>query len=66
MGTHEFEVYKDSVGEYRWRFQANNNKIFATGGEGYKSKQGCLNGIELAKTNSRASVIDHTQKAVGV
>ncbi len=60
VGTHEFEVYKDNAGEYRWRFQAANNQVVATSGEGYDSKQGCLNGIQLTKTNSRAPVVDHT------
>jgi uncharacterized protein YegP (UPF0339 family) len=40
----EFELYKDEAGEYRWRLQANNNKIIAVG-EGYSSKAGAQEGI---------------------
>ena len=60
VGTHEFEVYKDAAGKFRWRFQASNNQIVAASGEGYESKQGCLNGITLAKRNADAPVVDHT------
>ena len=42
----EFEVYKDTGGEYRWRLQDTNHKIIADSGEGYSSKQKCLDGIE--------------------
>ena len=40
----EFELYKDKAGEYRWRLQANNNKIIAVG-EGYRTKAGAQEGI---------------------
>jgi uncharacterized protein YegP (UPF0339 family) len=40
----EFELYKDEAGEYRWRLQANNNKIIAVG-EGYSTKAGAQEGI---------------------
>lgn len=42
----EFEVYQDNGGDYRWRLQDTNNKIIADSGEGYSSKQNCLDGIE--------------------
>jgi uncharacterized protein YegP (UPF0339 family) len=45
----EFEVYKDKAGEYRWRLQANNNEVVADSNEGYKSRQSCLNGIEVVR-----------------
>ncbi|MCA1694555.1 MAG: YegP family protein [Actinobacteria bacterium] len=44
----EFEVYKDKAGEYRWRLQAGNNEIVASG-EGYKAKASCLHGIDVVK-----------------
>jgi uncharacterized protein YegP (UPF0339 family) len=44
--TCEFEVYTDNAGQYRWRLQDTNHKVIADSGEGYTSKQGCLNGIE--------------------
>ena len=46
----EFELYKDNVGEYRWRLQAQNNEIIADSAEGYKNKADCEHGIELVGT----------------
>jgi hypothetical protein len=48
----KFEVYQDSKGEYRWRLKSGNGQIIATGGEGYTSKAGCLNGIEAVKRDA--------------
>ena len=47
----KFEVYKGKGGEYRFRLKAGNGEIIATG-EGYSSKQACLNGIESIKKNA--------------
>jgi uncharacterized protein YegP (UPF0339 family) len=60
-GQCEFEIYKDSAGEYRWRLQDTNNKIIADSGEGYTSKQGCQNGIENVRDCApNATVNDKT------
>ena len=45
----EFELYKDTAGEYRWRLQANNNEVIADSAEGYVRKTDCEHGIELVK-----------------
>lgn len=47
----KFEVYTDKAGEFRFRLKATNGQIIATG-EGYKSKAGCMNGIESIKKNA--------------
>ena len=47
----KFEVYKDKAGEFRFRLKARNGEIIAVG-EGYKSKAGCLNGIDSIKRNA--------------
>lgn len=47
----KFEVYLDKAEEYRFRLTATNGQIIATG-EGYKSKAGCMNGIESIKKNA--------------
>ena len=47
----KFELYQDKAGEYRFRLKASNGEIIATG-EGYKSKSGCLNGIDSVKRNA--------------
>ncbi len=54
----KFEVYADARGEYRWRLKASNGQVIATGGEGYTSKAGCLNGIESVKRNAPEAEID--------
>ena len=54
----KFEVYTDKAGEFRFRLKATNGQIIATG-EGYKSKSGCMNGIESGKKNAAdADVVD--------
>lgn len=54
----KFEVYADKAGEFRFRLKATNGQIIATG-EGYKSKSGCMNGIESVKKNAAdAEVVD--------
>ena len=47
----KFEVYKDKVGEYRFRLKAPNGEIIATTSEGYSSKKSCMNGIQSVKKN---------------
>ena len=39
--------FKDKKSEYRWRMLADNGRIVADSGEGYKNKTDCLSGIEL-------------------
>ncbi|HON78120.1 MAG TPA: YegP family protein [Spirochaetota bacterium] len=56
----KFEVYKDGKGEYRFRLKASNGEIIAVG-EGYKTKQGCLNGIESIKKNAPDAEIVETE-----
>ena len=53
----KFEVYTDKAGEFRFRLKATNGQIIATG-EGYKSKSGCMNGIESVKKNADSEVVD--------
>jgi uncharacterized protein YegP (UPF0339 family) len=35
-------IYIDRAGEYRWQRRANNHKVIAEGGEGYKNRQDCI------------------------
>ena len=48
----KFEIYQDKKGEYRWRLKSGNGQNIANGGEGYTSKDGCLNGINAVKRDS--------------
>ncbi len=47
----KFEVYMDNSGEYRFRLRARNGQIIAVS-QGYKSKEGCMKGIESVRTNA--------------
>lgn len=47
----KFEVYTDAKGEFRFRLKAGNGEVIAVG-ESYKTKEGCLNGIESVKKNA--------------
>ena len=48
----EFEIYKDSAGEFRWRLRAKNGRVIATSGEGYVNKSDAEHGISLVKNAS--------------
>jgi uncharacterized protein YegP (UPF0339 family) len=47
----KFEIYKDKAEEFRFRLKAGNGQTILTG-EGYKAKDGVLNGIESVKNNA--------------
>lgn len=51
-----FLIYKDNIGEYRWRYQASNAKVIADSGEGYKKKSDCEHGISLVQGSSSSPV----------
>ena len=53
----KYEVYEDKAGEYRFRLKAKNGEIIATS-EGYKSKAGCLNGIESVRKNAPEAPVE--------
>lgn len=46
-----FEVYVDVAGEYRFRLKASNGEIIAVG-EGYKTKDQCINGVNSVKNHA--------------
>ncbi len=46
----KFQIYK-SGSDHRYRLKARNGEIILSG-EGYTSKQGCLNGIQSVKINA--------------
>ena len=54
----EYQIYKDKAGEWRWRFVASNGKNMANGGEGYKNKSDCENGIEKMKNSKNTKVVE--------
>jgi len=56
--NYKFQIYKVTAGQYRWRFVAPNGQPVAAPGEGYKSKQACLEGINLVKTHAHGAPIE--------
>ena len=46
-----FEVYKDAAGKFRFRLKASNGQVIASG-QGYESKESCLNGIASVQKNA--------------
>jgi uncharacterized protein YegP (UPF0339 family) len=45
----DFEVKKDTRGEWYWTFQAENNKVIARSSESYGNRGDCLHSIKLVK-----------------
>ena len=45
----EFKVYLDKAQEFRWKLQSQNGKIVADSGEGYRSKENCIDAIQLIR-----------------
>ena len=55
-----FELYRDSVGEWRWRLRARNGEVVADSGEGYKRREDCEHGISLVRQSAEAKLVDMT------
>ncbi len=60
----KFEIYQDSAGDYRWRFQSNNGKILAVSAEGYINRANCEHAIILIKRETSQAAITGTIHAV--
>ncbi len=57
----EFKVRKDKDGKYSWHLQAVNNRIVCWSGQGYLSKQACMNELYWIKENAAdIPVFDYT------
>jgi uncharacterized protein YegP (UPF0339 family) len=53
----KYQIYKDAADKFRFRLKAPNGEIIAEG-EGYESKEGCLNGIEVVRGSCDAEIED--------
>ena len=53
-----FEVYKDKIGEFRWRLTHTNGHIIANSGEGYTTKVNAINGLNSVKENVPKAVVE--------
>ena len=57
----KFEIYLDKAGLFRYRLIASNGESIAMSEEGYKSKNGVLNGIKSVSVNAvNPEIIDET------
>ena len=57
----KFQIYFDKAGLYRYRLIANNGENICISEEGYKSKNGCMNGIKSVAVNAKdADIADET------
>ena len=56
MPLPQFELTLDKSGEFRFKLRAPNGEIIAVS-EGYKTKDGCKNGIASVKENAPKAVI---------
>jgi len=54
----KFEIYKDKIGEFRWRLTHTNGHVIATSGEGYTTKVNAIGGVKSVKQNVPDSVIE--------
>jgi uncharacterized protein YegP (UPF0339 family) len=52
-----FEIYKDQAEKFRWKLRAPNNREIASG-QGYESKEGCMEGVESVKKNAPIAKIE--------
>ena len=50
----EYYRYKDKADEWRWRLKADNGRIIADSGEGYKNLGDCDHAISLVKKSQNA------------
>lgn len=57
-----FRITTQKDGQFRFSLTAKNGEIIATS-EAYKSKQGCMNGIESVKKNAPEADVDDQTKA---
>lgn len=53
-------MYKDTRGEWRWRYDASNGRTIFESSEGYHNKSDCFRGIELAKSSASVPVWEAT------
>ena len=56
-----FYIYKDSSGEWRWRFVASNSKTIAISSEGYRNLTDCEHSIKLVQADARMAPITGDQ-----
>lgn len=59
----KYMIYKDTTGQYRWRYVASNGRKIADSGESYHNKSDCERGIEIMKGSKNDPVDDTTTES---
>lgn len=52
-----FKIYKDTAGEWRWRFTAKNGKTIAVSSEGYNNLADCESSVSLIKSETPSAPV---------
>ena len=55
----KFEVFKGKSGDFRFRLKAANGKVICQG-QGYKSKDACMKGIDSIRKNAKGATVVQT------
>lgn len=50
-----FELWQRSDGDWAWRLKAENGRVIATSGEGYRSKADAQHGIVLVQSTTTST-----------
>ncbi|MCO7398307.1 DUF1508 domain-containing protein [Stenotrophomonas maltophilia] len=53
----QFVIYKDTANEFRWRLYAQNGRVVADSGEGYKNRADCVHGARLVASVATGALI---------
>ncbi len=53
-----YNLYKDSAGQWRWRYFSSNGNTIAVSSEGYVNKSDAQNGINIMKRSANVPVIE--------
>ncbi len=56
----KFEVFQNKTGEFQYRLKSKNGEIIASA-QSYKTKAGCMKGIESLKKNVTEATIAETE-----
>jgi DNA-binding protein Alba len=56
----KYQIFKDHAQKFRFRLKASNGEIIAES-EGYETKEGCLNGIEVVNSSCQSEIEDLTE-----
>jgi hypothetical protein len=59
--TAQFEIYKDTAGQFRWRLRAANGEPIASS-EAYTTMDACKNGIRSVKRSAPKAIVQNLTK----